>query len=297
MRCFLYSSFSADPSGGNLAGIVIQDRSLPDDVLQAIAKDLNAPTTGFVQFHNGEPNRYAVRFFSPTAEMDMCGHVTLGIACALLDEQQVQPGRIVQATAAGEIEVHVERMGSSLRAGMTLRLPQFDASPASLDELKQLLGVRRADLLDEVVPGIASTGLRHLFVGLRHVEALASMRRDDAALLQFCDLHGIDTIGVFACAREGDFSWVQLRDLCHGIGNPEESASGTTNGALACFLWSRGLLRAKADSVILRSSQGVEMGRPSAIEVVLTMSAGAIQEVRVGGSAVRVLARDLVVPV
>ncbi len=58
---------------------------------------------------------------------------------------------------------------------------------------------------------------------------------------------------------------MRLRDLCHGLSNSKESASGTTNGALASFLFQRGIWAAKANIVKQIAEQGVEMGRASII--------------------------------
>ena len=102
----------------------------------------------------------------------------------------------------------------------------------------------------------------------------------------------IDTIGVW-CLQRSDLenTRVRVRDLCHGVGDPEEAASGTTNGALACLIWKQG--RAKASDrgcVRVSAEQGFEMGRPSLISSELLTNSEGISEVRVGDSAMRRLA-------
>jgi predicted PhzF superfamily epimerase YddE/YHI9 len=62
LKCFLYDLFSEKAFGGNVAGAVLLERSLNKDVLQSVAEEINAPTTGFVELLG--PDRYRVRFSS-----------------------------------------------------------------------------------------------------------------------------------------------------------------------------------------------------------------------------------------
>jgi PhzF family phenazine biosynthesis protein len=296
LKCFLYDAFAQTHFGGNVAGVVLLDDPLPDDAtLQALAAELNAPTTGFVQ-HLGA-DHYRVRFFSASSEMDMCGHVTIGVACALLDEGLIGGDTVVQETAAGPVTLTLLDRSPDLRVEMAQRLPQFRELEVAPAELAALLGVPESVLVPEIRPGMASTGLNHLFVALKNDAELTRMQRDDAALFAFSKAHGIDTLGVFALteAPARGHCTVQLRDLCHGVGNPEESASGTTNGALASFLFQRGVLLPEAGTATLHATQGRDMGRASRITTRLEVRADVVTRVAVGGAAVRALAGQLFV--
>lgn len=78
--------------------------------------------------------------------------------------------------------------------------------------------------------------------------------------------------------------------MCPGIGNYEESASGTTNGALSCYLIRHKLIdRPAGNNVALQSEQGFEMGRPGRINSEITIENDKITEVKVGGYATRFL--------
>lgn len=293
LPCFLYDAFAEHRFGGNVAGVVLLDPPVPDDAeLQALAAELAAPTTGFVE--RIAADRYRVRFFSPNAEMAMCGHVTVGVACALLDEGLIAADRFTQETAAGPVALTLTDRHPHPRVEMTQRLPEFDELAPPTTALAAALGVDASAFDPAIRPGRASTGLRHLFIALRQEHDLAAMQRDDAALFTLCRAHGIDTIGVFALTdRRPGLCGVQLRDLCHGVGNPEESASGTTNGALASFLFHRGVLLPEDGTATLQATQGRDMGRPARITTRLGVADGAVTRVAVGGSAVRTLAGTL----
>jgi len=275
----LYAAFAADETGGNMGAVVFEDTPLWPAARQRIAADLGAPTTGFVR--HVSDGRFETRFHSTRSEMDMCGHVTLAAFAALRDDGRIGAGSYVQETPAGEIGVEVTSDGS---VTMHQPLPAFDLNKVARDEVAPLLG------LD---PGLvwrvtaSSTALRHVFVQLADQETVASIRPQDAALRDFCHERSIDTIGVWCRQASGlGKAKVRLRDLCHGVGDPEEAASGTTNGALACDMFrSENLLPGSGGTAVLVAEQGFEMGRPSIVRTVLGTSGREIVSVSVGGYA------------
>lgn len=275
----LYAAFAADETGGNMGAVVFEDAPLWPAARQRIAADLGAPTTGFVR--EIAQGRFETKFHSTRSEMDMCGHVTLAVFAALKDDGRIGPESYVQETPAGEIGVEVTQDGA---VTMHQPLPTFDLNEAARHEIAPLLGLE-PDFVWRV--SAASTALRHVFVQLADQEALASLRPDDAGLRAFCRDRSIDTIGVwYRQVSALGKAKVRLRDLCHGVGDPEEAASGTTNGALACDLFrSENLLPGAGGTAILVAEQGFEMGRPSIVRTVLGTSGKDITGVSVGGYA------------
>jgi len=70
-------AFTDRPFGGNFAGVVPLTEWLPDATMQAIAMENNLSETAFFV---PEGNGYALRWFTPAIEVDLCGHATLGSA-------------------------------------------------------------------------------------------------------------------------------------------------------------------------------------------------------------------------
>jgi len=285
----LYAAFAADERGGNIGGVVYEDAPLWPEARQRMAADLGAPTTGFVR--QVSAHRIETRFHSARAEMDMCGHVTVAVFAALLRDKRIGPGAFVQETPAGEIGVEIAADGAIT---MHQPLPKFDLNAACAAEIAPLLGI---DAGSVVGIGAASTALRHVFVQLAGLEALADIRPDDEGLRRFSRERGIDTIGV-CCQMASALgrAKVRLRDLCHGVGDPEEAASGTTNGALACALFrARKLPAGGGGQAVLVTEQGFEMGRPSIVRTVLATSGTDVTGVSVGGYATLRMAGELFV--
>lgn len=275
----LYAAFAADERGGNIGGVVFEDTPLWPDARQRIAADIGAPTTGFVRQKSDK--RIEVRFHSTRAEMDMCGHVTVAIFAALLADGRIGPGSYVQETPAGAIGVDVASDGAIT---MHQPLPKFGLNEATADEIAPLLGMEPAGILSVAA---SSTALRHVFIEVADADALATLRPDDDGLRRFSQARSIDTMGIWCRTGRGlGKAKVRLRDLCHGVGDPEEAASGTTNGALACQLFrAQKLLPGNGGQAVLVAEQGFEMGRPSIVRTVLNTAGGEVTGVSVGGYA------------
>ncbi len=93
-------AFTDRAFGGNPAAVCRLDEWLPETVMQAIATENNLSETAFVV--DREDGSYDLRWFTPTIEVDLCGHATLAAGSLMLSE----PGRVVFHTASGPLHVH-----------------------------------------------------------------------------------------------------------------------------------------------------------------------------------------------
>src|SRR5438552_2058833 len=83
-------AFTDRPFGGNPAGVCFLDRYPPDERMQLIAREMNLAETAFLVRRTG--NEYDLRWFTPTIEMALCGHATLGSAHALWESGRAERG-------------------------------------------------------------------------------------------------------------------------------------------------------------------------------------------------------------
>jgi len=241
----LYDAFAARRFAGNVAGVVISEAAIAPSLMQDIASELGAPTTGFAQAGAGRP--VSIRFFTPRQEIEACGHVTVAVATALV-RRGIWPagnGQAEAITPAGPLPVF-------------LRAPAARSSPATLAGLAYQPrplgreGVAREDVEAALAvpagPGLPIeavwTGLRHLIVPVGSQQALARIAPSEAAVTALAASCGADTVCVFAVERNHR---VRMRDFCAPIGALEEPASGTTSAALADYLtWYGGRTHARA---------------------------------------------------
>jgi PhzF family phenazine biosynthesis protein len=149
---FHVDAFIGEGLRGNPAGVCLLQQPLETAQMQAIANELFLPETSFV-WQDGD--MYAIRWFTPTREVDLCGHATLASAHVLLNV--VNPGLsdIRFRSASGELYVKRDAAdGERLILDFPSRPPQKIAEPP---QLAALLGVQpqevwRAQSLMAVLP-------------------------------------------------------------------------------------------------------------------------------------------------
>jgi PhzF family phenazine biosynthesis protein len=282
---FLLDSFPARTFGGNVAGVVLLEHDAPEWWMQAVAAELGAPTTGFVDLSSARAGKAQVRFFTPRQEIDACGHVTVAVATVLKEQGVWADGPAAVSAAGGLYPLVLETDDSGVRVEMQQQLQHLERKPV-LPDLLPLLGPARP--ATELTPVLAGTGLRHLLIPVLAVEDLAALPLRAEHIADVSDRLKVDTIGVYAVAGIGERTvQVRMRDLCAGIGATEESASGTTTGTLAFALADAGVLTTRRPG--LDMLMGVEMGRPGHLTVEVDFEEDRAALARLYGYSSRVL--------
>ena len=87
---FQVDAFAETPLTGNPAAVMPLDKWLRDDVMQAIAAENNLSETAFTVPSDAEEYDFDLRWFTPTAEVDMCGHATIASGHVLMTGQSVR---------------------------------------------------------------------------------------------------------------------------------------------------------------------------------------------------------------
>jgi trans-2,3-dihydro-3-hydroxyanthranilate isomerase len=254
---------------GNQLAVFTDARELPEELLQPLAREVNFSETVFV--YSAEADGHAkIRIFTPTTEVPFAGHPTLGTAFVLGGPLQLEEIRL--ETGAGVIPVRLEREGARITFGwMTQPVPTV-ADYQAADELLAALGVEGSTLPIEVY----DNGLQHVYVTLGREDEVAALEPNLHALA-----HLPDVLGINCFAGEGT-RW-KTRMFAPGGGVPEDPATGSAAGPLACHLSRHGHI-AFGDEIEI--SQGAEIKRPSKLYARVEGSREQISKVEVGGSAV-----------
>ena len=129
VRIYQMDAFTHIPFGGNPAGVVSDADGLTDDQMQKIAREMNCSETAFVLSTDTKGADLRVRFFTPTEEIDLCGHATVSTFVALGLESRFGrdlPCTVIQETRAGLLPVMISRdTDGKVQAQMTLAAPRF----------------------------------------------------------------------------------------------------------------------------------------------------------------------------
>ena len=259
MEVLRYAAFSADPSGGNPAGVVLDAAGLDDSTMLAVAAEVGYSESAFL-LPRGD-GRFGVRYFSPLAEVPFCGHATIATAVAHAD--RFGTGPMLLDTRSGEVAVSTVVDGAG-RVTATLTSVAPRSVPLDDGDRDRLLAALRwsADDLDAGLPlRVAYAGAWHPVVAVRERSRLADLSYDfDAlgALMAERDWTTVDLVW-----RSGPTSF-DVRNPFPPGGVVEDPATGAAAAALGGYLRELGLVDLPA-TLTLR--QGADMGRPSHLVV------------------------------
>lgn len=286
MKVTVVNSFSCNGSGGNEAGVVMAEKLPEGTVMQAVARAAGFSETVYISPAAGA---FETRFYTPECEVDLCGHATIAAFFLIAKEGTVKgnesSAQVLQRTKAGELKVFIE-FGN----GEAIRVMMEQPAAKRLGEIRGNLQTRLCSILNipesrigmkspgDTAPEIISTGLPDIILPVLDMQALNSIRPDFTALANLSKELGVVGVHAFTLETSRPGSTVHCRNFGPAVGIDEESATGTSNGALGYFLQLRGEL--KEGKMI--SEQGFSMGKPSLIHVNVVGD-----RVLVGGEAVK----------
>jgi PhzF family phenazine biosynthesis protein len=262
---FQVDAFTRKPFAGNPAAVCMLDRPADPAWMQKVAAEMNLAETAFVVAGSGAT--FDLRWFTPTVEVELCGHATLASAHALWESGRVAPGAPIGfATLSGVLTAEPDDDGIAIE--LPARPVTAWEAPAGLADA---LGAAPASVW-HTSPGRAGGNLLVEFAGEGDVRAL-SPRFDRLGQFDF---------GVIATARgTGVYDFIS-RYFAAPFGIDEDPVTGSAHCSLAPY-WA-GRLAKTAFRAWQASPRGGELG------VVLRG-----ERVRLTGHAVTVLRGELVV--
>lgn len=286
IRVLQVDAFTDEPLSGNPAGVVPDADDLTDDQMQAIAAEMAVSETAFLT-ESLEADR-RVRYFTPTQEVDLCGHATIGTFAHLHDEG-LEPGTTTLETNVGVLEIDLEADGTVWMTQDAATVREVDVG---YDRLAEALGVDRAALEGvgaDLPPAVASTGLPWLLVPITYLSDVGTADPDHRAVTSLTD--DVEATGVYLFsfdALDAD-STLHGRAFAPGAGIDEDPVTGTASGTVGAYLDHYAAFDDDFPDE-LRLEQGHYVDRPGIVRVRVG------PRVRVGGRGVTVLDGSLLVP-
>ncbi len=199
---------------GNPAGVVLMKDWLSEETMQAIAAENNLSETAFV---HPRGNAFELRWFTPEAEVDLCGHATLASAFVVFEEGLTH-GDTVQFASKTDV-LTVRRSGTLLN----MDFPSRPAESVPVTEaVVEALGARPKALLLS-----------------RDLMAVFDLEEDVASLRPRLDLVAtLDALGVIATAPGRKVDFVS-RFFAPSVGVPEDPVTGSTHCTLTPYWGAR----------------------------------------------------------
>lgn len=297
-RFYQLDVFTERPLTGNPLAVFPEADGLSAEIMQALAREMNLSETTFVLPSRSATRR--VRFFTPQREIPLAGHPTIGTWWLLAELGALGPieadGRatVSQETGRGVLPVELHFTGARVcKVVMNQATPTFEGRVDDVSSLARALGTAADTLCPAPLPEVVSTALPQLIVPFASQDALERLAPGGGGeLVRLLRGHGTECAMCFA--PPADDGTVRCRMFAPGLGVPEDPATGSAAGALGAYLVRHGLVTPADGTARLVVVQGVEIGRPSRIEVEVTgETGGAITRVRVGGAAVRVITGEV----
>lgn len=208
LNIYQIDAFASKVFAGNPAAVVPLDSWLPDDVMLNIAAENNlAETAFFIPSEKG----YDLRWFTPTVEMDLCGHATLASAYLIFDVLGTDQTTLRFQTRSGELTV--EKTGGRFVLDFPSRPAVLSEAPAGL--IEALGGAEPKEIL---------TSRDYMLVYESEADILA-IKPDFNSLMK------IDTHAVIVTAK-GDSSDFVSRFFAPEVGVPEDPVTGSAHCTL-----------------------------------------------------------------
>ena len=252
----LVDVFAEERLAGNQLAVFPDAPGLDDELMLAIAREMNLSETAFVT--STEPTGYASRIFTPGVELPFAGHPTLGTAWVLRSLGRIDDGAVVQKTKAGPTSVNFE--------GDTVWLERTGEGGTDAEDVGDLARQLGADAAPmglkwrdsegndvDLAPAVADAGIPQVMVPLESPDAVNALRASDITEPE-------GTFGAYFFSFTGADT-VVARFFGAGVGVTEDAATGSAAAALGLYLGQR--LGRGSVSV----SQGRHVRRPSRLHV------------------------------
>ncbi|WP_167812282.1 PhzF family phenazine biosynthesis protein [Listeria monocytogenes] len=265
---YVASAFSKNNIGGNKAGVVLNEPTLTNTQKMAIAKQLGYAETAFLTESNCAD--YKLEYFTPKEEIDLCGHATIGTFAILMHLNKIHKSQYTIETNSGVLTITIKD-GTIF---MEQNQPSFyDKIPAN-----NLTGCFDLNLLNTHYPiQIVSTGLKDILVPIKSEAYLYTLEPNFEEVKKVSKHY--EVVGMHLYTFSDDR--IICRNFAPLFDINEEAATGTSNGALACYLYQNQYLQKE----LYVFEQGHSLHSPSEILVKLDVNVHSeIARVYVGGN-------------
>lgn len=252
-------AFTKEPYYGNPAAVTF-GMELTDREMQNIAREMNLSETAFILA--SDKADYGLRWFTPTKEVDICGHATIASLHYLNELDKIQNRkRITFDTRSGLINCTVSKDSYS----MYLPIPIIEEFDSCKDEILEALDLDKSYVSDKYPFLILDNGYLYIFVN--KLSALESMRPDFNLLYDLSLKCSFSCVDVFTLETYDKESFAHSRLFDPGDGIQEDPVTGSANGPLMLVLQKLGFLKITDQEITKIFEQGDIIGRKGRVSV------------------------------
>lgn len=273
------NAFTESLNGGNAAGVLLNSPPLTEKQMIFITQELKVSETAFV--YPSKKADYKTRFFSPTVEVDLCGHGTIATFYTMALEKELSHDKkivITQETKAGVLPVDIEFTKDKKinKVMMYQGKPVIKNVNIDAHEIADSLNTSKEEVDDSFPKQIVSTGIFTFPICIKSLHALRNMKPDFDKIKKICTKIDSGSFHLFCFETVENGSLYHARNFAPSYGINEDPTTGTANGAVCSYLTKNNII--KDGSFVCE--QGDIVGRPGRVFVEINKDT-----VRVGGKA------------
>ncbi len=283
-----FDVFTSRALEGNPLAVFPDGRSLSDDEMQAIAKEMNLSETTYILPRDAATEQERgtrVRIFTVQEELPFAGHPTLGTAFAL---------RGTSGAAEIKLELNVGTIPVTFEEGPGQpafgEMRQNDPVFGQIHEVKKIAevtGIPAGDIDPDLPIQTVSTGVPFTILPLRGLKQIQRLQIDQSRASEYLSASGAKFFFCVCSETVDPAARLHARMLFY---NGEDPATGSASGCAAAWMVQHRVAKPEEHVLI---EQGVEMKRPSRIFVRASRDNDRVVNVRVGGNVVEVLRGEL----
>ena len=287
MRVKKVNAFTDSIHGGNPAGVVLESTDLSTNQMKSITTLLQVSETAFVS--SSKLADYKVRFFSPTTEVDLCGHATIATFFSMAHDGIIPPSKkpviVKQETNAGILPVDIHLTEDKRpKVMMTQSTPILKKISFKTKSIAQSLCIEETAINQTLPRCIVSTGLYTLPICINSLDILKEINPDFGLVKTLCTQLGVGSMHVYTFDTFDENSLYHARNFAPLYGINEDPVTGTANGAVCSYLYQS--KKITENNVICE--QGDIIGRPGRVFVEIDQ-----KSIKVGGTATLVKEQEI----
>jgi PhzF family phenazine biosynthesis protein len=279
---YRYDAFTTEPGKGNPAGVVLETEGLTEEQMQAIAKRAAYSETAFV-FPSDKAD-LRLRYFTPGAEVSLCGHATVGSLYALCEKGLIAEGGLTIETGAGILPISVVRKDGRAQIGMTQAAYQEKPFRGDKAALAQAIGLEEADLEERYPIVYGYTGLWTVALPVKNLESFAKMKADNLRFPSILTDEPYASVHPFCLETVYEGAMIHARHFSSPRNNiGEDPVTGTASGVMGAY-YKRHVAEDPDRELLVVNEQGLEIGKDGIVETLVP--ADPAGQVRIFGTAV-----------
>jgi len=310
-------AFTDKPLTGNPAGVVLDAGALSQGDMLVIAREMSVPETAFILPASTVDADLRIRWFTPSAEVPLCGHATIAGFHALAEEgmhgmKADGKYQFRVETLSGILPLTVEKTNVSIEVRLGLNLPVFKRAGIQKLDVMRILNISLADF-ETRLPIVID---QYLYVPVRRLHTVFALQPNMFSLSQFLANRNLAGLCVFTTETVERTSSVHSRFFAPNLGINEDPVTGSANGPLGVYLFENGVLgegnvpqrtrriakpvAAEPSSVeekdlTMVAEQGDALGRKGRVSVRLRVCGNQVTAVSIGGKAVTVFDGEMLI--